>query len=420
MKPIFNALEFDGINSMQHSIFITGESVYDAPERDVESVEIAGRNGNVIIDNGRWKNIDVTYHAGTYGEDQAEFANKIRNFRNLLASRYGYHRLMDTYNPEEYRIGRFKSVEVQTEARKHAGEFDIVFDCKPQRFLTSGESAIKVLNGEALYNPTPYDASPLLAVQGYGTISFNGYEIEIMNEVMGDVIIQPSQSWSGVLNRTFDLDLSALNPTDTITLGSLNILQSLRATSPSGSQEQFTNGSVTDNTSYSASSYTRTGTAYAQVDTRIKEMSFSANTDYSQTVTVTLTATVGYQATHPMTQDISIRYIFDIAYTASTHKLSFTYSYAPDANARDYTRTAGTSISGWQITGYSTVSILGDPTYIDCDLGDAYMVKDGSYISLNRYIDLGSDLPVLAPGNNEVEIDNTITELSITSRWWIL
>ena len=77
-------------------------------------------------------------------------------------------------------------------------------------------------------------------------------------------------------------------------------------------------------------------------------------------------------------------------------------------------------ISFNRIVGNSTVVLADNGVYIDCDLGDAYMIKDGSYTSLNSYIDLGSDLPTLASGQNEITIDDTITELTITPRYWIL
>ena len=70
-------------------------------------------------------------------------------------------------------------------------------------------------------------------------------------------------------------------------------------------------------------------------------------------------------------------------------------------------------------SGYSTLSVLGDPTYIDCDLGEAYKYNDNDeIISLNAYIDLGSQLPVLAPGSNDIEYDYSITSLKIQPRWW--
>jgi hypothetical protein len=46
------------------------------------------------------------------------------------------------------------------------------------------------------------------------------------------------------------------------------------------------------------------------------------------------------------------------------------------------------------------------------------MIKDGQPISLNQYIDLGSDLPTLPTGATEITFDNTVTELKVTPRWW--
>ena len=70
------------------------------------------------------------------------------------------------------------------------------------------------------------------------------------------------------------------------------------------------------------------------------------------------------------------------------------------------------------INGDSTLLTLGHPTYIDCDLGEAYMIKNGTAISLNAYIDLGSDLPSLGPGLNRIDFDDTITELKLRPDWW--
>ena len=417
MKPIFNALEFDGINSMQHSIFITGESVYDAPERDVESVEIAGRSGNVLIDNGRWKNLEVTYHAGTFGSDQDEFASKIRNFRNLLASRYGYHRLMDTYNPEEYRIGRFKSVEVEAEGRKRAGEFDITFDCKPQRYLTSGESSISVSSGDTLYNPTPYDASPLLAVEGYGTMGFNGYEIELSEGLYGQLEIAKEQS----LPVSATADLSLFNNGDEITILPFSLTWYWSMTSTMPNYNFFSTPSVTMESGEGVTSYVSgSGSRNIYFKTTFDSITFNSNADYSDSTTATITVLIDNNATPPYFKyDLSAEITVSIEYESATGTFSISESY---------TRTGTGSASSFVCVNpawkgavvNSTKSYLSGTTYIDCDLGDAYKIENGSYISLNSYIDLGSDLPTLASGANEITYDNTITDLKITPRWWIL
>ena len=46
---------YGGVNSADYGIYITGEAVYNAPERDVEFVEVPGRNGALTLDNERYK-----------------------------------------------------------------------------------------------------------------------------------------------------------------------------------------------------------------------------------------------------------------------------------------------------------------------------------------------------------------------------
>ena len=136
---IFKALSFDGESSRTYGIYITGEAVYNAPERDVEMVTIPGRNGAFALDKGRFENIEVTYPAGMFADTEEDFAKGIADFRNMLCSRQGYCRLTDEYNPDEFRLAVYKSGLEVSPAQLRAGEFNITFECKPQRYLMSGQ-----------------------------------------------------------------------------------------------------------------------------------------------------------------------------------------------------------------------------------------------------------------------------------------
>ena len=141
MGMIFKGLTFGGVNSLDYGIFITGEAVYNAPERSVTSIEIEGRNGDLLIDNGRFLNIEIKYPAGCFAETQEDFKQKIESFRNAIISQISYQRLTDDYNPDEYRLAVYKSgLDVSVAVLHQGGEFNLTFDCKPQRFLTSGET----------------------------------------------------------------------------------------------------------------------------------------------------------------------------------------------------------------------------------------------------------------------------------------
>lgn len=174
---IFKALTFDGTSSRNYGVYITGEAVYNAPARVVEMVEIAGRNGALAMDMGRFENIEVTYHAGIYANNQSDFATAVSNFRNLLCSKVGYCRLTDEYNSTEYRMAVYKNGLEVTPVMLKAGEFDIVFDCKPQRFLMSGEAIKSVSSGSTITNPTLFESRPLIQLTGAGTLTIGNVRI---------------------------------------------------------------------------------------------------------------------------------------------------------------------------------------------------------------------------------------------------
>lgn len=186
---LFRGLTFDGVNSLSYGIYLTGEAVYNAPERAVEMVAIPGKNGALALDQGRFENIEVTYKAGCFADNQTDFADKVAEFRNALASRYNYKRITDDYNANEFRLGLYKSgLEVDAVAFHRAAEFAITFDCKPQRFLTSGEATQTITSGSNITNPTLFASRPLIIANGSGTVSI-GSQIISISGITGDIYI---------------------------------------------------------------------------------------------------------------------------------------------------------------------------------------------------------------------------------------
>ena len=167
---------FNGRSSSEFGVWISGGGTYNAPARDITTEVVPGRNGVVTFDNGRFENVQLTYPAFI----SKRFQTRVDGFRAYLCAQRGYLRLEDTYHPEEYRLAQYHSgLEVTPTARNLAGAFDITFDCKPQRFLKSGERLAAYASGAVLYNPTLYDALPLIVCSGNGSITLNGTKITI-------------------------------------------------------------------------------------------------------------------------------------------------------------------------------------------------------------------------------------------------
>lgn len=414
---IFNALEFDGINSLDYGIYITGEAVFNSPQRSVEAVTVPGRNGDVLLDLGRYENIEVTYHAGVFGVDQSEFASKIRTFRNMLASKIGYKRITDTYNPTEYRLGSFIApVDVTPTSMNRAGEFDIVFNCKPQRFLMDGESAIEVTDGQQLYNPTPFESQPLLAVYGHGDINLGGQSISIGDVEIGDIQIYNGRT-SGSSSFSFGFNANKLNEGDIITVPGLKVEWSftLKSTYDSGYTVSSFTPSSPVGLSVQNASITGARTAYLSFVADDIQVAYATSGSMSTLLDASLSMAYSIKkgsTTSSYTQSFTLK----LYYFPSNDSLQWSITPQSSANIFDFTRVSTVA----PITAYSTKSALAQPVYIDFEIGEAYGYISGELTSLDNVLTLPSDLPTLAPGSNLIEFDNTITAMAINPRWWIL
>lgn len=173
---MINWIVFNHQSLKDFGVFISGSGTYNAAERDVETIEIAGRNGNLTLDNGRYKNISLTYPAFI----MEEFNDNIQALRNFLLSQKGYLRLEDTYHPEEFRLARWVG-EFSTEPidELYAGEFTLTFDCYPQRFFKSGEYPIEVTQATTIKNANLVSALPLIRAYGTGSFSIGGVTVQI-------------------------------------------------------------------------------------------------------------------------------------------------------------------------------------------------------------------------------------------------
>lgn len=172
---MLNYFFFNKKPSSDFQTYITDGGIYNSPGRSYTKVSVPGRNGDVLFENDRFDNIEMSYPAVIVDDFDSNF-DALKAF--LLAST-GYIRLKDTYHPDEYYMATFNRFEdVKTKIYKKAGTFKIVFDRKPQKYLVSGEKKIEFTSFPAtLKNPTQFDAKPLIRLYGSGTLTINNVSL---------------------------------------------------------------------------------------------------------------------------------------------------------------------------------------------------------------------------------------------------
>lgn len=177
---------FNGISSKDLGIEVETFPKYEIPEKEVTKYEIAGRNGEIVVDHGTFKNVNVEYDISVLVKD-GDYNSRLHAIASWLYSPSGYARLEDSYDSECYRMARMSSNTSFENLFNQAGKATLTFDCKPQRFLKKGEEQIEYNDTEStttLINPSFFSSKPLLKICNIGQastagtisiISLNGY-----------------------------------------------------------------------------------------------------------------------------------------------------------------------------------------------------------------------------------------------------
>ena len=403
--------EFDGESSKAFDLFITGGTIFDAPERDVEMIEIPGRNGAFVHDLGRFQNVTVTYKCALSSTKEHEFVDAMRKVRQWLCSKRGYCKLSDDFNPGEYRLAKFKDyIEVTNEAPV-VGRFNLSFDCMPQRFLIDGDNPVQVASGDGIFNPTLFEAHPLLKVNGYGTIAINGEEIALRNEPIGRVELGGGGSYKNSL--TYHFDESPFNSGDIITVPDYRRSYQFDMVKPYGSGQLIPFGPIISEESpwldyiFENSKHQGVLTVFTEIST------FRVGTE--ETAEYTIKGAVEYDDRDGTRQTKRVTVTTGVYYNGAG-TIRFTASVV-SVEGSDITVK---SLAGNAPNFYGTSSKqpISGTVYYDLDIGEAYIIEDGKIIGVNNVAEIPGVLPVLKPADNTVTFPNTVTKLEIVPRWW--
>lgn len=215
---MLNHFTFNGKSTANFGLLVDGLKTYGAPQRRVEQIAIAGRNGDIIIDSGTYDNYVAEYTISVIDN----FKFNAREIANWLLGSSGYLRLEDTYNPEHYRLAScYNTLEFDVIALSRAGTATVDFLCYPQRFLKTGEQVITLTANGSLANPTGFTAKPIIRAYSKGSFTI-GNQVVTINSIDGyvDINSETMQCHKGTTNCNQNVSIDEF---PTLSSGTTNI-----------------------------------------------------------------------------------------------------------------------------------------------------------------------------------------------------
>jgi len=108
---------------------IERKGIFGVPERDVERIHVPGRDGDVLFDQGSYKNVTLSYDVAV-----VDYTAKEMLFNQILLGRRGYQLLRDSWGPWERMAVFYSAVNPKEALSNRLMRFQVPFDCKPQRY----------------------------------------------------------------------------------------------------------------------------------------------------------------------------------------------------------------------------------------------------------------------------------------------
>ena len=192
---------YNGKSSKDFGIIIEDYPNWPKPAKKINKITIPGRNGDLLIHDGSYKNVILEYKIAFHGGPQ-----KASEIADWLPGADGYQRLEDTYHPGKFRLAAFEGPMGIVSYNNEFGKVTLKFNCRPETFLEAGTNPIRLDCSagrvETTLNNPGMTALPKISLRCSGPVGvgIGPYELDIWLEsgALTDVFIDcQSQAVSG-------------------------------------------------------------------------------------------------------------------------------------------------------------------------------------------------------------------------------
>ena len=206
------SITFAGVSSDTVNLRVERYPARMIPSRRYTVQQIPGRSGNLLMDEGAFNNFEQDYEIYIRENGATTFQESATLAAAWLLQPAGYQKLVDSYDPDTYRKAYFSGGAEVANALNHLGRATITFNCKPWRYLNSGDTTTTITSSSgSITNPTKFNSQPVIVLQGSGsgTLKIGSYTITLSNCENGLTIdCETMDCYTGTTNRNSWITLS--------------------------------------------------------------------------------------------------------------------------------------------------------------------------------------------------------------------
>lgn len=190
---------FNGTDSSRFGLRVTSDYVINSTGQDIDTVAVAGRDGDLLLPNNRLKSVTIELPCTIMSNRKlTDVEGDISNWLNVA----GYKDLTLSWDSDFiYRSAFIETFEIASLMRQF-GKVKLNFLTYPVKFYKQGRATQKLTNGVAINGLGNVNAKPIITLVGSGdcTLTINGRKTKlkaVQNKITLDM--QANQVYSGNL-----------------------------------------------------------------------------------------------------------------------------------------------------------------------------------------------------------------------------
>lgn len=204
---------FNGINSTDLGITVKNMPLLPRAERDIETINVSGRNGNLHIDNGTFRSNSYTISC---------IIEDITKIDSIKSTFIGTGKLILSKYSDRYFIATIKNQISFDKYLNYLQEFPLQFDIEPIAYHLTDEILEYTSSNASFDIGGNVEVAPKMTITGTGTVTLNGVSVQVA-ETGIEIDCELMNCTKEGLNKNDKVTLDSfpkLNPSEnSITLG---------------------------------------------------------------------------------------------------------------------------------------------------------------------------------------------------------
>lgn len=392
-------ITFNGTSASSLGLVVTSIKT-KKPARKFQGFNIPGRNGDILVYEDAWENVPIDIGFTILGNAAGDTIDLASAMMAWLTKPKGYARLTFSNDVTHYRMAAVhEDIDIKDELTK-TGSVVIPFDCKPQRFLLSGESVALTL----------YPSASSAGTTGVGSQIYN-------DDFIAEAVISRAYPWKQPFPEFRDEQTTCVHMAG-IT-GAEKVRLQYGPDVSSMVVAYVTSGSPLIGGTFTSAAFFRIYFTAGQPLILPRVYNPGAMT---------------YTAEYLCFSTPTYWEVLDASDNVLASSMPSSDTLTPPAGVMDYSPLIEIGVSG-AVNGF--VATVGDgritlntPAAVDAgtistitidgETYNAYALIGDAIVSLNPYVSLDGEFRLPGDAPSMVRASDSIDSISVTPRWWTL